>query len=252
MIGKGSVVRKAIRSICLLALFAWTPFVDHADACSIVFLPTLLPPEPDAVRIAGVITGYGTAVRPIPRVESAPTLYVRVEDVVSGSVGRGDAEIVLLFYEADCRSRPFDRKELESLFPIGSPVVVYGVENWVRTGGRPTVMAEMNSGAYVGRVPQGVPRTRYGDLDFERLDATTAQTNYQFAQFEFDRVILTLPRTGASEKVSRLKNLAYYYALPYIDNARDFYEQLVSTSRVPEAQGRALRENFDRVLRQPR
>jgi hypothetical protein len=134
-----------MRFTVLLALFALTAFPDHAYACSMAFAP-VVPPKPDAVRIAGVITGYGVATRPVPKVESAPTVYLRVQGVVSGSVRDGDAEVVLLFYEADCSSRPYERQELEKVFPVGSPVVVFGVDARIRNGGRSTVLAEMNKG----------------------------------------------------------------------------------------------------------
>jgi len=240
-----------MRSIVLVALFALTAFADHANACSMVITP-LLPPKPDLVRIAGVITGYGTAARPVPVVDSAPTLYVRVQQVVSGSVREGDAEVVLLFYGADCRSTPSERKELERVFPVGNPVVVFGVDAGVRNAGRSTVLAEMNSGAYVAGVPQGVTLTSFGDVDFQRLEDLPYRRDFQYMQFEFEKVILTLPKTAAGERVSRLRNLAHYKSFPYLRDAREFYAQLVSTSNIPERQGRALREEFDLLLRKLR
>jgi hypothetical protein len=240
-----------MRFTVLLALFALTALPDHADACSMAFTP-VVPPKPDAVRIAGVVTGYGVATRPVPKVESAPTVYLRVQEVVSGSVRDGDAAVVLLFYEADCSSRPYERQELEKAFPVGSPVVVFGVDARVRNGGRSTVLAEMNKGAYVARVPQGVALTSYGVVDFQHVEDMTYRRNFEFMQFEFERVVLTLPAAAAGERVPRLRNLAYYSSFPYLRDARKFYAQLVSTSGIPQNQRPALLENFDQLLQKPR
>ena len=240
-----------MKYIVLAALLVLTAFADYAYACSIV-LGSSLPPKPGLVRITGMVTGYGTATRPVPVVESAPTLNLRVQQVVSGSVGEGDTEVVLLFYEADCSSRSYERKELEKAFPVGSPVVVFGVDARLRNAGRPTVLAEMNGGAYVGRVPQDVTRTSDGDVDFQRMEDMTYRQYFEFMQFEFEKVILTLPKTTAGARVSRLRNLAHYHAFPYLRNAREFYAQLISTTGIPQNQRRALLEDFDQLFQKPR
>ena len=87
-----------MRFTVLLALFALTAFPDHAYPCSMVFTP-VVPPKPDAVRIAGVITGYGVATRPVPKVDSAvvrltpvgaaPTATVAGDSALPGVVNYG-------------------------------------------------------------------------------------------------------------------------------------------------------------------
>ena len=235
-----------MKYIVLLALLVLTVSATDAHGCDMISM-RVAPPKPgSAVHIAAVITGYDTVAQPM----AAPSLRVRIQEVVDGSIQQGDAEIAYLFYGPDCSSTPVQRTELEKLFPIGTQVVALGMDAAVRSEGRPTVLVEMNRGGYVARIPQGVPRTRYGDLDFQRFDATPSRS-WQFVEFEFDRVLVTLSKGSVSERVSRLKNLAYYSGFSGLKDPQQFYTQIVSSSGIPERQGRALREDFDRLLRKP-
>jgi hypothetical protein len=227
--------------LCLVALFVLTAFVDQAYGCSMAQEYSLTP-SLDAVRISGVIAGYG-APRPVGLLVNAPTLQVRVQEVISGNIREGDAEVALLDYGADCRSTPSERQTLERMFPVGTPVAVFGVAR-VSEAGTPIVVVERNSSKYVVRIPPGVTRTSYGDVDFQRFDARGS-----FGDFEYARVILTLPKTAVPDLASRLRNLAYYH---WLRNAGEFYGQIVSNSGVSQAEGRAMLENFDQLRRQPR
>jgi hypothetical protein len=194
--------------IFLPALFVLTALTDHAYACSMAFMHTL-PPNADAVRISGVIAGYGAA-RPVGHLVPAPTVRVRIQEAVGGTMPEGDAEVALLGYGPDCESTPYERQTLERAFPIGMRVVVFGAAR-VRDAGTAVVVAEENRSQYVVRIPPSVPRTSYGDIDFQR-----ANGNGPFLDFEFDRIVLTLLKNPVKDRVPRLKNLAYYFADPYL------------------------------------
>ncbi|HKH73638.1 MAG TPA: hypothetical protein VKA59_19905 [Vicinamibacterales bacterium] len=139
-----------------------------------------------------------------------PTVRVRIQEAVGGTMREGDAEVALLGYGADCESTPYERQTLERAFPIGTRVVVFGAAR-VRDAGTAVVVAEENRSHYVVRIPQSVPRTSYGDIDFQR-----ANGNGPFLDFEFDRIVLTLLKNPVKDRVPRLKNLAYYFADPYL------------------------------------
>src|SRR5262245_29889696 len=219
----------------LLTLAALIAVPNPSYGCTIIPGPRVAPPKPGSVRIVAVITGYGVVTRPVSHLESAPTLLVRVQEVVDGGIHVGDAAIAFLFYGPDCQSTPFQRTELERWFPIGTSVVALGVDASVRSEGRPTALAELNKGGYVARIPQGVPRTRYGDLDFQRFDAAPSRSG-EFVGFEFDRVIVTLSKSSVTERISRLSNLAYWLGFPGMPNAREFYAQLRSEEHTSELQ----------------
>jgi hypothetical protein len=224
--------------LCLAAVLVLTAFADKAHGCDRPQIYTLTP-SPDAVRISGVIAGYG-APRPVGLLIDAPTLQVRVQEVISGNIREVDAEAALLNYGADCRSTPEERQTLERMFPVGTPIVVLGVAR-VR-GGTAIIVVETNSSNYVVRIPQSVIRTSYGDVDFQRFDARDA-----FGDFEFARVILTLPNTAVADRAARLRNLAYYHWFRGMPNAGEFYTKIVSNGGVSQAEGRALREHFDQL-----
>ena len=87
----------------LAALLALTAFAEQAFGCDRAEIYTLTP-SLDGVRISGVIAGYG-AQRPVGLPVNAPTLHVRIQEVISGTIREGDAEVALLDYGADCRVR---------------------------------------------------------------------------------------------------------------------------------------------------
>jgi len=261
--------RWALAFLFLPALFVLTAFADQAYGCSLRFMHTL-PPDPNGVRITGVIAGYRPA-RPVGLLTPAPTLYVRIREVVSGTVQGDDAEVAPLAYGADCRSMPYERQALERIFPIGTTIVVFGVAG-VGHAGTPVVVAETNRSQYVVRIPQGVTRTSDGDVDFQRSDGIGP-----FEDFEFDRVLLTVPKIPVAQRVSRLRNLTYFSGLrdprtagecyapvPRVRNfayysslrdrrtARECFAQLVSSSGVSKADAQALRDSFERLLQTPR
>jgi hypothetical protein len=235
-----------MRYVFLPALFVLIAFANQAYGCSMAFAHAI-PPNPDAVRLSGVIAGYRSA-RPVGLLTPAPTLYIRIREVVSGIVQGDDAEVAPLGYGADCRSEPYQRQSLEKTFPIGTAVVVFGVAR-VRDASTPVVVAEANRSQYVVRIPQSVPRTANGDADFQRINGRGP-----FLKFEVDRIILTVAKSPLEGRVSRLKNLAYYFANPdlYMPTVREVYGRLVSTSGIPDAEGRALLATFDQLRRQPR
>ena len=123
--------------------------------------------------------------------------------------------------------------------------MVFG-EARVRDAGTSVVVAEENRSQYVVRIPQSVPRTSDGDVDFHRVNGSGP-----FLDFEVDRIILTLAKRPVQGRALRLKNLAYYFANPdlFMPTVREVYDRLVSASGIPDAEGQALREDFDRLLR---
>ena len=111
--------------LSLAAVLVLIAFADEARGCDMAVMYTLTP-SLDAVRISGVIAGYG-APQPVGLLIDAPTLQVRVQEVISGNIREGDAAVALLDFGADCRSTPSDPQTLERMFPLGTPVVVLGV-----------------------------------------------------------------------------------------------------------------------------
>jgi hypothetical protein len=226
-----------MKYIILPALFVLTAFAKDAYGCSIGVTYELFP-NPDLVRISGVIIGYGNP-RPVGLLVPAPNLRVRVQEVVSGTIRDDEVEVAFLDFGADCRSIPFEQQRLEEVFAVGTPVVVLGVGR-VRDTGTPVVVVERSRTHFVVSIPKNVARTTYGDIDFQQWDG-----DGPFGNFEFHRVILALPETAAADRVSRLRNLAYYHWLRGVPSARGYYARLVSTSGVSEAEAQALREYFD-------
>ena len=84
-------MRYAILPFCLVALIA---VPNPSYGCEIISI-RVAPPKPGSVRIVAVITGYNAVTRPVPHLESAPTLQVHVQEVVDGTILESDAEIVL-------------------------------------------------------------------------------------------------------------------------------------------------------------
>jgi hypothetical protein len=222
---------------------------DRVDACERITLAIAQIPKPgkEAVMAAGVVEGYDVAVQPVDNVASAPSLRVRINEVVVGNIARGTARVVLLFYGPDCKSAPYQRERLEEMFPVGLPVVVSGRSS--QTSGaspQPAIIAETNRDEYVGRVLAEAPRTDGGDLDFRHFDATPDRT-YDFLQFEVTRALLKVAEGSVKQRIARLENLIYFQGFAFNSRARDLYDHAIQASGVTRYKGRQLRQQFEHV-----
>lgn len=167
-----------------------------ADACEGPFvrqgvLSDVRPglPNREAVRVIGVVMGYGSVTRAIGKrmdVDRAATLRIRVREVVSGRIANGDREIVPLGYSASCSSVGETRDWVEETYKIGTSVVVFGESiPGFSTSSAPAILAESHQGGFVAMISGNLPRVATGELDFGRLD--NAHSLGRVLWFEFDR-----------------------------------------------------------------
>jgi hypothetical protein len=232
-----------------LASLTLVVLADRVDACERITLAMAQIPKPAkaAVMAAGVIEGYDLAVQPVDNVASAPSLRVRINEVVVGNIARGTARVVLLFYGPDCKSAPYQRERLEEMFPVGLQVVVSGRNSHTSgASAEPAIVAEMNRDEYVGRLPAEAPRTDAGDLDFRHFEPTPDGA-YDFLRFEVTRVLIKVPEGTMKQRVARLENLIYFQEFAFNSRARDLYDHAIQASGVTRSQGRTLREHFEQV-----
>jgi hypothetical protein len=102
------------RMTLVLAMLMLATPGKTADACEGPFarqgvLSDVRPglPNREAVRVIGVVTGYGSVNRAVGKrmdVHRAATLRIRVREVVSGRIANGDLDVVTLGYSASCNT----------------------------------------------------------------------------------------------------------------------------------------------------
>lgn len=210
----------AIGTLVMVAVSA-----AHSDACEMVAVRKGLP-RPGSTLALGVVVGYGTVAHPVPAVEVAPSLRVRIENVVSGNTAVGATDVVPLFYAADCTSTPIERARLQSAFPVGTTIAIStGARSDRSTDSPSAIVAELNQDQFVVTVPANVRRTRDGDLDFEH-----SEPSWQLGEFEFDRAVMGLRRADRSDKLPRLMNLAHYSGFRDDRRGKEWLEQLIAES----------------------
>ena len=241
----GSLKRHATCFLFFVTLTA-VSLSDRAYACDFVIIRSGRPPNRDVARAVGVIAGYGVATDPVENVASAPSLLVRLDDIISGDIKPGVTQVVDLFFGPDCRTAPFKPGELEQFFPIGTPVAVTGRSvELPRASGTRAIVVELNQGAQVVRIPPNVVRTALGDLDFMRFEPAPA--GWWFLDIEYERAVLKLADAPKNQQFRRLENLAYYQGFANMQRARAFYGELVSDSRISASERRRLLKHFAQV-----
>jgi hypothetical protein len=206
-------------------------------------------PNRVAVRVVGVVTGYGSvtrAVADLTTINGAPaTIRIRVEQVVSGNIGKTEIEVALFETQSDCRSAGVDRDSLQRRYPVGTTIAVFGtVIAAFSARDQVAILAARNQGGFAEAVPRNPSRIPTGELDFRNAYGKVSQF---ILEFEFDRALLALADAPKGERFARLMNLADY---PYSYHAfrdadRKFYAQLVSDSVMTEQETRQLMERFE-------
>src|SRR5688572_25950082 len=185
-----------------------------SDACDLVFVNDY--PIRAAVRVRGLVVGYDlidlqTVSEATPGASNLGTgdksllgIRIAIREVVSGRMSTAETTVVPLSYGPDCRTYLTStlRASIEQKYPIGAHVVVRGT-----AAGSPTsaIVAEARRHDFIEAVAADVLRTPEGDLDFRRADRTVS---FYAAQFEFERVLLTLASSRATV-YARLWNLAF-------------------------------------------
>jgi hypothetical protein len=221
-----------------------------SDACDLILLKDR--PIREAVRVRGVVVGYDmadlqTVSQATPDAANLGTgdtsllgIRVAVREVVSGRISATEAVVVPLSYGPDCRTYLTSalRKSIEQKYPIGVHVVVRGT-----AAGSPTsaIVAEAGRYDFIEPVPADVSRTPEGDLDFRRVGRSLS---FYAAQFEFERVVLTLSSTRALT-YARLGNLAFSSGWELFSDPRQRYGQLLSESELTPQQRNELLTRFD-------
>jgi hypothetical protein len=216
-------------------------FAGRSSACEMILLRKGLPREGVILSVGSVI-GYGTVAHPIATVETAPSLLVRVDALVSGGIKLGETEIVPLFFGPDCQSTPTARQVLETSFPIGTNIAFFRATG-SRADAPPTgsIIIESNRGDFVFVMPGDVKRTSDGDLDFDFFEKQHGYSPYSWTlgEFEFARSVIGLRRARQSEKFERLLNLAHYPGFRE-RQGREWLEELISESRLTTSQRKAV------------
>jgi len=232
------------------AALVWSGVARPANACSLSAEARTELPRKDVPRLAGVVTGHVQAPASLGPFKGASALMIRVDDVVSGPLSKGETLVVPLPFGPSCQTVPYQPKDIERFYPVGTPVVVLGdLRKAPETRAGVAVVAEMNRGGYVEAVPANVPRTSNGDLDFGRYDANL---RWLFREFEFDRVVLTLNGAPVATRAERLRNLARYAGFADMPSSRQTYGKLVLGSGVSPADRDRLLHEFDGILRSRR
>jgi len=197
--------------------------------------------------VLGVVVAHTEAARPIDGIELAPSLLVRPEVVVSGSVAPGNVQVVPLFYGPDCKTAPMKSTDLDRLYPIGArigiaPAVKTGVDD--RSTG--TIVVEMSRGGFVAVMPSNVKRTPEGDLDFHYFENQHGYSPYSWTlgEFEFARAIVALRQAPPAERVARLMNIVHYEAFR-IGEGRDWLERLIGETGISRQERGAVLTAFD-------
>ena len=203
-------------------------FSSRANACERGLIRSGLP-EDGLLRAVGTVVRYSNVAQPTRAIASAPSLVVRIDTIISGTVTPAEAEVVPLTDSVSCSPWPTAQHVLDTVYPIGSSVAFFAPNP--KSPSSP-ILAH-NS---VVHVPTDVSRTPDGDLDFEH-----AGNQWNFVEFEFARAVINLRRAERSEKFRRLMNLAHY------DGFRDprgraWLQQLISESRLSASQRAAVLE----------
>ncbi len=206
-------------------------------------------PNREAARVVGVVTGYGTADRAIEGLAQSTgiaTLHVRIDDVVSGRISKGNSDIVVLNHRSDCASVVAARDFLEEHYPVGARIVVFGEVIAPFDSRSSAVLAQVNQGGWAYVVPPNVRRIATGELDFAAQRESAASLG-RFMYFEFDRALLMLADAPVAQRFARLRNLASYpYSFhAFRDQDREFYSRLVAESGMTVRQRDQLLKIFD-------
>jgi hypothetical protein len=248
-------LQQLLRGLHLSAMIAACTLTGHVHACDLGrslprsgVLKDVQPglPSREAVRVVGVVTGYGTVDRAVgrrPNAAGIATLRVRIDDVVSGRIGKGEAEIVPIGVVADCSSKGSTPELLREGYPVGATLVVLGEAIVLSESGPVAIVAEANQGGFAAQVPPNVRRIASGELDF----SASLPAGGGFMDFEFDRALLMLADAPPAERFARLRNLASY---PYSYHAfrdadREFYSRLITGSGMTAQQRDQLLRVFD-------
>jgi hypothetical protein len=149
-----------------------------SNACELLYRPQF--PNPAAVRLTGSVLGHlplaTTTAVTIPTVGpqwQGAALRIGIREIVSGVVAGKETTVALLYYGSDCRSFVANRDILQRDFPVGSVVAVRG-----RATGSSSIpiIAELHEREFVALVPNDLPMTPQGDLDFQGRDPRLARS----------------------------------------------------------------------------
>jgi hypothetical protein len=147
-----------MRSTLLLGLLIISGALsDRAYGCD-PFILERAGPE----RVAGVVLGYGSITHAVGKnleVKNGATLRVRIDEVMNGKVGKGEAEVAWLMYAKDCRAHVYSRDQLEQRYPVGTPIVVTGVATASFTAPTAAIVAEYTQGGSV-EIVQKPPKAK--------------------------------------------------------------------------------------------
>jgi hypothetical protein len=236
---------RTTRLLLLAVLTTTSSLADVAEACDRTWPVRYGMPRRAFARAAGVVTGYSVSPPALGTLAGAPVMLLRVDEVVSGGIARGETQVIVQTAGRGCRSTLSGRDELERGYPIGTAVVVLGqARRAPPTAAGVLIVVEEQRGQYVQRVPPYVVRTGAGDLDFARVDASQPGM-WGFIEFEFDRAALSLGRSRPQERIARVENLAAYPGFARSPDPRAIYRQLVIASGASPLERRRLLEAFD-------
>jgi hypothetical protein len=246
-----------LRGVHWSALVAVCALIGYASACDLGrslprsdILKDVRPgvPSREAVRLVGVVTGYGTVDRAFARLPNTigniATLRLRVDDVVSGRVGRGETEIVPFGVVADCSSMGLTTDLVSQRYPVGSTLVVLGEAVLLPGSSLLSVVADAKQGGFAKLAPLDVRRLASGELDFSAATGSVRASG-SYWDFELDRALLMLADAPIAERFAKLRNLASYSYHAYRDVDREFYSRLVAANEVTAQQREQLMKTFD-------
>ena len=233
----------ATRILALGLLVLTAGYADPAEACDRRWPVRHGLPRRGLARVVGIVSGYSVAPPALGTLAGVPVVLLRVDEVVSGGLPRGEVQVVTTVIGPGCRTVPATRPVLEQTYRIGTAVVALGEARRVpATRAGAVIVADESKGGFVQAVPPHVVRTSAGDLDFARFDANQAGAR---AFIEFDRAALTLGRSRPRERIARVENLAAYPGFAYTPAARFMYRNLVVASGAPEVERQRLLDAFD-------
>ena len=241
----------ARRIVALGLLLLTAGLADPAGACDRRWPVRRGLPRRVQARVVGVVSGYSVAPPSLGALSGVPVLLLRVDEVVSGALARGDVQVVATITGPGCRTVPATRTVLEQTYAIGTAVVASGeARRAPLTRAGAVVVADEAKGGFVQAVPSSVVRTSAGDLDFARFDANQPGA-WAFVEFEFDRAALTLGRSRPRERIARVENLAAYPGFAHTPAARFMYRNLVVASGAPVAERDRLLRAFEERIGKP-
>lgn len=99
---------------CAASWFA--AFAAPAEACEFIGVARTGLPRKEAARIVGVVSDYTLSPRGLGVLNGAPALMLKVDEVVSGALGRGDTLVAPLFVGPSCQTAPYPTGELERIY----------------------------------------------------------------------------------------------------------------------------------------